>query len=64
MEIFLRKSCKPIVLISMSSIIISPSNGFNRNRVEINDDFPAPVRPTIPTFSLIRFNKIIHLFTA
>lgn len=48
-EIFFRKSCNPTDFVSTSSIRISPSIGANLNRAAINDDFPAPVLPTIPT---------------
>lgn len=29
---------------------MEPDWNANRNRAEINDDFPAPVRPTIPIY--------------
>jgi len=32
--------------------------GANRNRAAINDDFPAPVRPTIPTFCFASIVKV------
>lgn len=50
---FLRRACKPTVLMSISSTFISPaSNSHNLNNVYNIDDFPAPVLPTIPTFIL------------
>lgn len=44
------KSCSPILPISTSSMIIFPIAGsMILNRAKVKDDFPAPVRPTIPT---------------
>lgn len=40
-----------ISLVHIPSIMIFPSTSANRNRAAIIEDFPAPVRPTIPTFS-------------
>ena len=51
MEIFERKSCRPMVLVSIPSIKICPSGSVSRNSAAISDDFPAPVRPTMPTLS-------------
>ena len=47
----LRKSYKLISLILISSIKMSPLGSANQYIVDIIDDFPAPVRPTIPIFS-------------
>ena len=48
-----RKSWRPILQISTSSITIVPSLGSTmRKRACINVDFPLPVRPTTPTFFL------------
>ncbi len=48
MAILDRKSWRPIVLLSTPSMIMCPSGSANLNNEAINDDFPAPVRPTIP----------------
>ena len=50
MEILDRRSCNPMLLVSIPSIKIFPSGSLNRKRAEISDDLPAPVRPTIPIF--------------
>jgi len=50
-----RKSWSPISCISISSMMIFPSLIANLNNAPINDDFPAPVLPTIPTLK----NKLI-----
>lgn len=52
MDIFERNSCKPSWLNSNPSILICPCipSGNRRNRVDINDDLPAPVLPTTPIF--------------
>lgn len=34
---------------STPSIMMEPSTGASLNKADIKDDFPAPVRPTIPT---------------
>ena len=45
---FLR-SCRPMVEMSTPSIrIFPPAASINLNRPRVNDDFPAPVLPTIP----------------
>lgn len=49
MESFFLRSCKPSTLMSKLSINICPSYGDSLNKVDINDDLPAPVRPTMPT---------------
>lgn len=43
-----RRSWRPIVLLSIPSIITCPSGSANLNSDAISEDFPAPVRPTIP----------------
>lgn len=48
--IFERRSCKPIAFVSMPSMVIWPSGSVSRNSDPINDDFPAPVRPTMPIY--------------
>mmetsp|Transcript_6203 Transcript_6203/g.10389 ORF Transcript_6203/g.10389 Transcript_6203/m.10389 type:complete len:216 (+) Transcript_6203:106-753(+) len=48
-----RSVFRPMVAIFTPSIRISPlSNSTKRSNAVNNDDFPAPVRPTMPTFSL------------
>jgi hypothetical protein len=47
-----RRSCKPIVVMSIESIIIFPPVGSTRrNSAPIKVVFPLPVRPTIPILS-------------
>ena len=47
-----RRSCKPILLMLIPSMTIAPSAGsINRNKDSAIDDFPAPVRPTIPNYT-------------
>ena len=42
---------RPKVLISLPSILmLPPAASMIRNRLKVRDDFPAPVRPTIPTW--------------
>ena len=36
----------------MKTILTLPSGSGIRNKAATKDDFPAPVRPTTPTFSL------------
>ena len=44
-----RRSCSPIVAISIPSIkILPPALSRMRNKAKVRDDLPAPVRPTIP----------------
>lgn len=50
MEILDRSSCNPILLMSRLSTKMEPSLTANLNNAPINDDFPAPVLPTIPTY--------------
>ena len=47
-EILERRSWRPIVPVSIPSIISLSSGSVIRKRAEINGDFPAPVFPTIP----------------
>lgn len=47
----LRKQCNPMLFIVTLSIKISPRGSDNLNNDARNEDFPAPVRPTIPTYS-------------
>lgn len=57
MEILERKSWSPNSCISTSSTMIRPSFNDNLNSAPINDDLPAPVLPTIPTFWLRKKKK-------
>lgn len=41
-----------ISLVHIPSMMILPSTSASRNNAVIMEDLPAPVRPTIPTFSL------------
>ena len=47
---FSLKQCNPISLIDTPSMLIIPCGSASRNKADINDDLPAPVRPTIPTY--------------
>lgn len=49
MEILDLRSAKPTLEVSTPSMVIVPSIGVNRNMEAMMEDFPAPVRPTIPT---------------
>ena len=45
-----RRLCRPILAMFTPSMMISPSaDSLIRNKPRVRDDFPAPVRPTIPT---------------
>lgn len=45
----LRSVCSPISAMSMPSIIIDPAAASTiRNKLRAKEDFPDPVRPTIP----------------
>ena len=48
MEILERRSCSPMLLVSIPSMKILPSGSVSRKREAIKDDLPAPVLPTIP----------------
>jgi hypothetical protein len=49
---FDRSDPSPIFAMSMPSMTIDPPTDSRiRNRARVSDDFPAPVRPTIPIFS-------------
>lgn len=44
-----RRSCSPILIISMPSIsMLPPAGSMMRNKDNAIDDLPAPVRPTMP----------------
>lgn len=51
-EIFDLNARNDIVLVSISSTAILPSKSVNLRSPRRRDDFPAPVRPTMPIFSL------------
>lgn len=55
-EIFFRKSEMFINFVSIPSIIIDPCVSARRNSAVIIEDFPAPVRPTMP---ICKSNKIL-----
>ena len=59
-----RKSCKPIFIMFTLSIVIWPEDGSNtRNNAKVNEDLPAPVRPTMPTckkYCTLVVNTIIY----
>lgn len=45
-----RRVCKPIDDMSIpSNIILPPAASIILNKPNVKEDFPAPVRPTIPT---------------
>lgn len=52
MDIFWRRVCRPIAEVRNPSITILPSGSASRNKAEIRELFPAPVRPTMPTYSV------------
>ena len=48
---FERRFCRPICEMVFPSITMEPAaDSMIRNRASVIDDFPAPVRPTMPTF--------------
>ncbi|KAL0104941.1 hypothetical protein PUN28_016528 [Cardiocondyla obscurior] len=63
MLILERRSCKPIWPESIPSISIKPSTSAKRKSAWIRDDLPAPVLPTIPTFSRGKITKLRFLST-
>ena len=50
MDSFFRKSVNPSFRMSWSSMKIFPDGSAVRNKVESNDDLPAPVRPQTPIY--------------
>lgn len=50
-DIFWRRVCRPISDVRKPSIIILPSGSASRNKAAIRELLPAPVRPTMPTYS-------------
>lgn len=59
-----RRSFKLKLIISLPSIIIYPDAGYNILNIQfINVDFPAPVRPTMPTLSPAEILKLAFLIT-
>lgn len=49
-----RNVCSPKVEISIPSIeILPPADSMILNKLNVRDDFPAPVRPTMPTWEFI-----------
>ena len=57
-EIWRRRSCRPISLVSRPSITIWPNGSASLKRADTMDDLPAPVRPTIPTWELYTYYGI------
>lgn len=51
MDILWRRVCRPISEVRKPSIIMLPSGSASRNKAEIRELLPAPVRPTMPTYS-------------
>ena len=58
MEILLRTSCSPKSRHSTPSILMLPVGSASLNRAAIRDDLPAPVRPTIPIYIVIKYYLI------
>ena len=53
------RSLNPNVLMSIPSIKMDPlSASMIRNNDIVNDDFPAPVRPTTPTYMIYVINLL------
>lgn len=50
MDIFWRRVCRPMSDVRKPSIMILPSGSARRNKAEIRELLPAPVRPTMPTY--------------
>ena len=49
-----RKSCNPISAMFTPSMMIAPSiASMIRNKESDREDFPAPVRPTMPTYEQV-----------
>lgn len=65
----LRNVCNPILDMSTPSTRIDPSAASTiRNKLRVKDDFPAPVRPTIPTYIFVHIvimfmNNTFHCYT-
>lgn len=56
MDILWRRVCRPISEVRKPSIRILPSGSASRNRADIRELLPAPVRPTMPTCTRRRGN--------
>ena len=55
MVILERRSWSPIVAMSQLSMTMEPVAGsMIRNRASVREDLPAPVRPTMPTYTRIK----------
>lgn len=60
-----RRSCKPILVMSIPSRVMVPSLGsVKRSKDMARVDFPEPVRPNRPTFSLALREKEMPRMTA
>ena len=62
-DIHRRAFCRLISFIRMLSTSISPSASGMRIRAATKEDFPAPVRPTTPTFAPALMLRLILLST-
>ena len=58
-DILFRKWFKSISIMLILSIKMFPVGSESLNRAVINDDFPAPVLPTIPIFSFLPVLKLM-----
>jgi hypothetical protein len=57
-----RRSCRPMSAIFMPSISMHPPAASRmRNSDSAIDDFPAPVRPTIPIYNQDEYNSFFKL---
>lgn len=59
-----RNVCNPNLDMSISSItILPPAGSIILNKLNVKEDFPAPVRPTIPTYTFIENQRSTYLKT-
>ena len=57
-----RRSCNPMSAMSSPSMIIFPwVASMMRNKARVREDFPAPVRPTMPIWESNRETKILNI---
>lgn len=57
-----RNVCNPNLDMSISSItILPPAGSIILNKLKVKEDFPAPVRPTIPTCMFIENRRSTYL---
>jgi len=58
------RSCNPMVEVSSPSMLMLPPAGsMMRNKLNVRELFPAPVRPTMPTFSLGLISRLMSFNT-